>query len=273
MDNVSENKSIVTHPDIVDALRSCGIAPGDTVMVHSSLKSFGRVEGGVETVIRALQDVVTPEGLVAFPAFSDCTDGGSQGPFDLENSPVEKWVGIIPETFRKSPGVFRGCHPTHSVCAWGRNAADFVKQDDPWNIFAPGSPWDKLYKQHGKILFFGETIGSNTFIHACEAWYNDYLYSIMAWVKMPEGAQQVKVTNYPGGCRGNWYSLRRKAPYYLEMEKRGVYHYGKVGDAVITWCYADEFARAMQELFAEDPAILLHKEGCSNCAVLRSYIK
>ena len=45
---------VVTQDDIVEGLRKIGIAPGDTVMVHSGLSYFGKVEGGAETVIRAL---------------------------------------------------------------------------------------------------------------------------------------------------------------------------------------------------------------------------
>ena len=262
----------VTRQDIAAGLRSIGITAKDKVMVHSSLKSFGRVEGGARTVISALQEVITPAGILAMPAFSDCSDGGAQGPFDPETSPVETWVGLIPETFRHQPGVIRSLHPTHSVCAWGNDAARFLSQKDPWDIFSPDSPWGKLHEEGGKILFFGESVGGNTFLHACEAWFNTYLDSTMAWIKTPDGPRQVRVTNYPGGCRGGWYKLKRQAPYYLKLDAMGVYHYGKIGDAVVTVCRADELAAGMNKLFAEDPAILLHKEGCPGCARVRSKI-
>lgn len=34
------------------------------VMVHSSLKSFGHVEGGADTVVDALMELLTPEGTL-----------------------------------------------------------------------------------------------------------------------------------------------------------------------------------------------------------------
>lgn len=36
----------VTRGQIADALRELGLAPGDSVFVHSPLSRFGRVEGG-----------------------------------------------------------------------------------------------------------------------------------------------------------------------------------------------------------------------------------
>ncbi len=45
----------VTRDDIVKGLRWLGLGAGDKVMVHSSLRSFGEVEGGAETVLRGAE--------------------------------------------------------------------------------------------------------------------------------------------------------------------------------------------------------------------------
>ena len=57
---------------------SIGIKKGDTVMVHSSLSSMGNVEGGAQTVIEALKEVVGVEGTLLFPAFTFSTSLGCQ---------------------------------------------------------------------------------------------------------------------------------------------------------------------------------------------------
>lgn len=49
-----DTETVVTETDIADGLRCLGLSPESTVQVHSSLKSFGRVEGGTATVCRAL---------------------------------------------------------------------------------------------------------------------------------------------------------------------------------------------------------------------------
>ena len=83
----------------------------------------------------------------------------------------------------------------------------------------------------------------------------------------------VRITNYPGGCRGNWYKKGRNAPYFLKLREMGVVREAKAGNAVITVMEAPELAAAMKKIFAEDPAILLHKSNCRECARLRSKIK
>jgi aminoglycoside 3-N-acetyltransferase len=40
--------------DLLNTFESIGIRKGDTLLVHSSLSSFGYVEGGTQTVIEAL---------------------------------------------------------------------------------------------------------------------------------------------------------------------------------------------------------------------------
>jgi aminoglycoside 3-N-acetyltransferase len=51
-------------------LRRLGIGLGDLLFIHSSFKSLGPVMGGVATVVRALERVVGPGGLVLMPSFN-----------------------------------------------------------------------------------------------------------------------------------------------------------------------------------------------------------
>lgn len=268
-----KEQPIVTKEDIIQGLRELGIREGDIVMTHSSLKGFGIVEGGAGTVIAALQSLVTEEGILAMPALSLTVDGGARkDAFDPAVTPIEPWVGIIPETFRNSPNVLRSNHPTHSVCAWGKGAQEFLASSAPLDVFAPDGPWGKL-KEKGKILFLGESTTGNTFLHACEAWFGGYLDETMAKVKKEDGSVELlPVKNYPGGCRGGWYGLGRNAPYYKKLEAMGIFRETKIGNARITLASAPLLAEAVKGLLEEDPAIFLHKNGCPDCARIRGKI-
>ncbi|MBQ7178749.1 MAG: AAC(3) family N-acetyltransferase [Victivallales bacterium] len=270
---MQDNTVTVEKDDIKRGLAQLGIKSGDMIMVHSSLKSLGYIPGGAPTVIEALEETVGEEGILAMPALVSSADGGSRPPFNPATSPIEPWVGIIPETFRKLPGVLRSSHPTHSVCAWGKNAADFLASSDPADVFAKDGPWGKLFNNGGKIVFIGESIGGNTFLHACEAWILGYLDETFACVETPDGGKELKfVSNYPGGCRGGWYKKGRNAPYFTRLQELGVPHAVEVGRGTITLMEAKELFQAMQCIFKEDPFILLHKEGCSDCARIRGKI-
>ena len=61
---------MVHKEDIVRGLGELGLRPGDVVLVHSSLSSFGYVEGGADAVIDALLDAVGPEGTVMVPTLT-----------------------------------------------------------------------------------------------------------------------------------------------------------------------------------------------------------
>src|SRR5688572_7012974 len=99
--------SDVTPTDIVVALRSLGVAPGHLLVVHSSLSSLGRVEGGADAVARALVDAVAPGGTVFVPTFN-------YGKLAYDAATTPSLVGAISEATRRLPGARRSLHPTHS---------------------------------------------------------------------------------------------------------------------------------------------------------------
>ena len=100
--------------------------------VHSSLSSFGYVEGGAPTVISALMRLVGEEGAIVMPTFPvskqlplsdlDRKRGVTYKirVFD-EASNERSGMGIISDTFRQMPGVMTG-RGEHRVSAWGRDS-------------------------------------------------------------------------------------------------------------------------------------------------------
>ena len=151
---------------IVKDLQNLGLEKGDTAIVHSSLKSMGQVDGGANTVIDAILEVIGLNGTVLFPAFSwdPCI---STLKFDANNTPC--CVGKIPETFRTRANVVRSLHPTHSLSAYGKLAIDITKNHylDTTPV-GKNSPYQKLIELGGKILMLGCGLRPNTFMHGVE---------------------------------------------------------------------------------------------------------
>jgi aminoglycoside 3-N-acetyltransferase len=54
----------VTKSRLVADLRKLGTTAGDTLMLHASMKAIGWIVGGPDIVIRALLDVIGPEGTL-----------------------------------------------------------------------------------------------------------------------------------------------------------------------------------------------------------------
>ena len=180
----------VGRGDIVAGLQALGIGPGRTVLVHSSLSSFGHVRGGAEAVIDALLEVLGDTGTLVFPTFTWGKFHDKQGiVFDVRHTPCD--VGRVPETFRQRPGVMRGEHICHSVAALGPHARRVL--GDGVRPFGTGSSFDQLYQLDGLILLIGVGMTVCTAFHMVEEFmqvpyrrYRDFNGSI---VVMPDGTR------------------------------------------------------------------------------------
>jgi aminoglycoside 3-N-acetyltransferase len=152
---------------VASELGEAGLAPGSAVLVHSSLSSLGRVQGGAETVIGGLLDALGPEGTLLMPALSYAAVTETSPRFDLRSTPSN--VGTIPETFRRMPGVLRSLHPTHSVCGAGPRARELLAPHaGDRTPCGPGSPFRLLARSGGSILMLGCGLRPNTSMHGVE---------------------------------------------------------------------------------------------------------
>jgi aminoglycoside 3-N-acetyltransferase len=158
----------VTREKIVAGLRQLGLRAGDGVMVHSSLKSFGHVTGGSQTVIEALMEVLTPQGTLVMPSFNHGTafEEGALGYYHPAKTATVN--GAIPDSFWRMTGVSRSLDPTHAIAAWGKHSQQYTQYHHRTLTMGPQSPLGLLYKDNGLGLLLGVTYGANTFHHVVE---------------------------------------------------------------------------------------------------------
>jgi len=205
---------VLTAEKIVDGLSRVGLRD-QRIVVHSSLRSFGYVEGGAETVISALQSVCR---AVLMPGFQCAADHvlprpeqrpGQNGcdyavhfdlsrppePFDVEKAPIHPKMGRVSHIFARSAGVLRSNHPWHSWLAWGENAADFVR-DHPWET--TNLPLERLAAAGGWVVLLGVTLISCTAIHIAEERAGRRPF--MRWTLDKEG--RVRVVRVCGCAKG-----------------------------------------------------------------------
>ena len=158
-----------TEADLIGFLSEMGLDGSETLMVHSSMKSIGQVEGGADTVLDALFKYFS-KGLLVFPAFSYATVAFPFNMrFDKDKSP--SCTGILTELFRQRPGVCRSLHPQHSVTAAGRDADEFVAGHYKCHSgFSKNGPFGRLLERKGKILLIGVGLNRVSLIHAIIEW-------------------------------------------------------------------------------------------------------
>src|SRR5690348_9308884 len=127
-----------TEAQLVEDLRDIGLSEGASVLVHSSLRAVGPIEGGAETLLRVFRQVLGPSGTLMVPTFSF----GFSDPahwrnppaspeelerlraeisvFDPETTPAEvRWMGVFSEFVRQHTDAQRSHHPVVSFAAIG----------------------------------------------------------------------------------------------------------------------------------------------------------
>lgn len=155
----------VTRAQLGQAFRDLGLTAGSSLILHSSLSSLGHVEGGAETVIDALLDVIGDTGNLMLPTFN-YTQPIPETYYDPATTPCQ--TGIIPETGRKHAGAVRSLHPTHSVAVIGPKAVALTQDHLAGRAFGIGSPLDRLAQMGGEVLLLGVGHSSNSLIHVAE---------------------------------------------------------------------------------------------------------
>ena len=148
-------------------LADLGIKQGDNVLVHASLKSLGELPDAAKTVTDALIQVLGNQGTLLMPALSYSSVTKENPVFDWQHTP--SCVGGLSEFFRTQTAARRSIHPTHSVCALGKEAAYFtdnhLKDRTP---VGANSPFYKLKEANGKVLLLGCGLKPNTSMHGVE---------------------------------------------------------------------------------------------------------
>lgn len=155
-----------TKQDLIQHLKDMGIKPSDTLLVHSSMKAIGEVEGGADTVLDAFMEYMS-DGLLILPTHTWASMSEYHNEYDPRMEPA--CVGILPNLFRKRKGVLRSLHPTHSLAVYGKDSKTFIEGED--NQTSPCSPegaYNRIKERNGKILLLGVGHERNTFIHCVE---------------------------------------------------------------------------------------------------------
>ncbi|MCD4698955.1 MAG: AAC(3) family N-acetyltransferase [Phycisphaerae bacterium] len=265
---MSEKPPLICE-DVVQAFRQVGLSAGDSLVVHSSFRSIGSVDGGPETVIRALLDVIGSEGNLMFPTFNDPST--AQPYFDPDKTPSR--TGIIPEMGRNWPGAVRSLHPTHSVAVVGPDAEALTRGHLDCRAVGRGSPLDRLAKMGGKILMIGVANNSNTTIHVGEEYAGamkvlPFFKVPSIEVRLPDGSIITHPLDTSPSCSVAFgaidYPLRRK----------GWLADGRVGGANLLLMRGSDVIETVCEMIKDKPDVLLcTRDDCRTCSKSRQSLR
>jgi aminoglycoside 3-N-acetyltransferase len=179
----------VTRAQLVRDLRRLGVTPGQTLLVHASLRSIGLVDGGALAVVNALREAVGPRGNVVAPTGTEENSLTSRAykartahmaqdeieafsrnmpAFDKNITPTNSAIG---EALRTADGAVRSAHPQSSFAAVGPQAASLMAGHSLECHLGEDSPLAKLYKLGAHVLLLGVGYAACTALHLAEYRY------------------------------------------------------------------------------------------------------
>lgn len=223
--------------DIAAAVRALGLQHRP-VCLHSSLRSFGFVEGGALTIIQAFLDegctVMAPtftyEHEVAPPAGQSPPQNGydysrsstahtqPKSLYRLDSTEVSSDMGTLPRVLLTLPGRVRGDHPLDSFSAVGPLADALIAEQTGADVYAP---FRSLAGRGGYAVLMGVGLTRLTLLHEAER--RTGRNPFWRWA-LDKGGDTVSVR--VGGCSEGFEAL---APTLAGLERTRC-----VGDSL--WC-------------------------------------
>jgi aminoglycoside 3-N-acetyltransferase len=259
----------VTQRDIQEAIRGLGVSR-QAVCLHSSLRSFGPVEGGPAAVVGAF----LCEGCtVLVPTFSSVfqlpppphlrferngwnygvTASPVQNPervYSPQDLDIDPDMGAIPAEVVARTGRVRGGHPLDSFTAVGPRASDLVARQTPMDVYAPLAA---LARTGGAVLLIGVGLERMTLLHLAEKEAGRALFR--RWANDTRGLPAAVEV---GGCSEGFGRLE---PYLRPAMRRA-----DVGQSIWTLLPAAEALTRAAEAIRADPQVThCGVETCERC--------
>lgn len=173
---------VVTKSRLVTDLRALGVAPGDAILLHESVRNIGWIVGGPDVVLDAVCEVLGPEGTLLklvgsedglyeaaeWPAHVRDAYVRECPPYDRARTRGSRAFGLLAEYLRTRAGAERSDHPEESFVAVGKHARWITSGHPLVNGYGEGSPLDKLVQLDGKVLNLGAPLDTATLLHLAE---------------------------------------------------------------------------------------------------------
>ena len=158
-----------TKTELKEQLSALAIPHNGIVLVHSSLRLIGQVEGGGKTVLDALIEHFTQNGgLLCIPTHT-WNRIGKEITLDLYDP--KTCLGALSDLAAADERGLRSENPTHSMVVFGdrQHAEAFVADELHLSSGTDkNSCYGKLYREAGHVLLVGVSHSRNTYLHAVE---------------------------------------------------------------------------------------------------------
>jgi aminoglycoside 3-N-acetyltransferase len=205
------------------AIRAAGLE-NRPVVVHSSLGSFGTVDGGASAVVQSFLDcgctvivptftyecqVDAPSGITLKHNADPPSNPVSYHPmaYSPEMDFVSIDMGVIPTSVARSHARRRGNHPLNSFSALGPLAESIIGGQDSFDVYAP---LDVAAELGGAVALLGVGLTAMTALHLAEHRAGRSL--LVRWALLASGSV---IPSRSGSCSQGF---EKFAPYLSTAE-------------------------------------------------------
>ena len=258
---------MLTFNDLIVAFETLGLQK-KPVIVHASLRSFGKIQGGPDAVVTSLaystgafimpthtyKSMVTP---VSGPANNGLNYARGQQwnrlsePF-RSDMPADRMMGVIPESMRHWPEARRSMHPILSFA--GFRAEKILKTQ---TIEEPFAPLRALVELDGWVLLLGVDHTVNTTVHYAEKLAGRRQF--IRWALTENGI--VACPGFPGDSSGFKVLEKDMLPHTKKLQ---------VGNALVQAMPMKALLSAVMERLKKNPKDLLCSDiSCARCNEIR----
>jgi len=238
------------------------------VIAHASLKAFGHIEGGAETMLEALLDSVRGVIMPTFtyktmlnpdvgPPRNGITYGSEANLNKMAEAfhpdmPADKMMGTLPETLRKHPKAKRSMHPIQSFAGV---RADAILNSQ--TIYNPLAPIGALAERDGWVLLLGVDQRVNTSIHYAEKLGGRMQF--IRWALLQD--RVVECPGFPGDSEG----FEALAPDVEKYTRRV-----EIGNALVQAVHLNSLIKVVVDQLNKNPfALLCQRQDCERCNAVR----
>ena len=151
---------MLTKMAIIEELKNLGLQKGMKILVHVALSKIGYLENGPETLISAIKEIITEDGVIVMPAYN------SYGEYKPN-------LSIVNESFKNQNDIIRTNQLIASFAIWGNEkekiAANIDYTEDGLSFEAgEKSTLARLYENNGWSLMLGTDYSTCTILHLAE---------------------------------------------------------------------------------------------------------
>lgn len=201
----------VSRGELIEGFGKLGIEQGDVVLVHSAMRTVGKIDGGADAVIDAILELVGPMGTLVVPTYTFAHEAEADPIIDPAQDKAE--MGIITETARRRPTARRSTAFRHSFAAIGHRAEVITGTDPGLCAFDPRSTFGVMLALNTQVVLLGVTYTSSTSHH-----FGEYLSEVpyrntvpkQVKVRLRDGnvVPQAMIDYQPKSSGGSYYGTR-----------------------------------------------------------------